>query len=55
MHEDTLPVQQVQAPQFPVHISYFLQKCKKANPRKRICPYDIQNLGLKFQIKEYQK
>ena len=35
MHEDILPVQQVQASQFPLHISYFLQKCKKRqNPEK---------------------
>ena len=26
---DTLPKAQVEAPQFQVHISYLLQKCKK--------------------------
>ena len=29
---DTLPKAQVEAPQFQVHISYFLQKCKKGKP-----------------------
>ena len=33
-----LPVQQVQAPQFQVHISYFLQNCKKGKPPKKVCP-----------------
>jgi hypothetical protein len=32
---DLLPKPQVQTPQFKVHISYFLQKCKKANPKMR--------------------
>ena len=30
-----LPYSQVQAFQFPVHISYFLQKCKKGKPSKK--------------------
>jgi len=29
MITDTLPKPQVQASQFPLHISYFLQNCKK--------------------------
>jgi len=33
-----LPVQQVQAPQFQVHISYFLQNCKKGKPSKKDLP-----------------
>jgi len=37
---DTLPKPQVQAFQLPVHISYFLQNCKKANPMKWICPIE---------------
>jgi len=36
---DFLPKPKVQASQFPLHISYLLQNCKKANPRKRICLY----------------
>ena len=32
-----LPKPQVQASQFPVHISHFLQNCKKTNPLKKIC------------------
>jgi hypothetical protein len=28
-----LPKPQIQASQFPLHISYFLQNCKKGNPR----------------------
>jgi hypothetical protein len=34
----TLPVQQVQTSQFQVHISYFLQNCKKGKPRKMDLP-----------------
>jgi len=33
-----LPVQQVQAPQFQVHISYFLQNCKKGKSPKKDLP-----------------
>jgi hypothetical protein len=33
-----LPVQQVQAPQLPVHISYFLQKCNKGKPDEMDLP-----------------
>jgi hypothetical protein len=44
-----LPVQQVQAHHFQLHISYFLQKCKKANPENGICPYDIQKHNV-FEI-----
>ena len=36
---DFLPYSQVQAFQFPVHISYFLQKCKKGKPSKKDLPY----------------
>ena len=36
---DFLPYSQVQASQFPVHISYLLQKCKKSKPRKADLPY----------------
>ena len=35
---DTLPVQQVQASQFSLHISYFLQNCKKGKPPKKDLP-----------------
>jgi hypothetical protein len=35
---DSLPKAQVQAFQLPVHISYFLQNCKKANPDKEFAP-----------------
>jgi len=35
---DTLPKQQVQAFQLPVHISYFLQNCKKSKPTKKDLP-----------------
>jgi len=34
-----LPVQQVQAPQFQLHISYFLQNCKKGKPGEMDLPY----------------
>jgi len=34
-----LPKQQPEANLHWLHISYFLQKCKKANPVKRICFY----------------
>jgi len=52
---DILPKPQVQASQFPLHISYFLQNCKKANPVKWICPFfknDItgSELALKYGI-----
>ena len=33
-----LPKQQVKAPQFPLHISYFLQKCKKGKPGEMDLP-----------------
>ena len=39
---DNLPKVQVQEPQFKLHISYFLQKCKKANPKNKICLSDIR-------------
>ena len=35
-----LPKTQVQASPFSLHISYFLQKCKKANPAKWICLFE---------------
>ena len=38
MHEDILPVQQVQAHHFQLHISYFLQKCKKGKPSENDLP-----------------
>jgi hypothetical protein len=34
-----LPKAQVEAPQFQVHISYFLQKCKKGKPDEMDLPY----------------
>jgi hypothetical protein len=34
-----LPKAQVEAPQFQVHISYFLQNCKKGKPSKKNLPY----------------
>jgi hypothetical protein len=37
-----LPRAPVKAPQFKVHISYFLQKCKKGKPKNEICLSDIQ-------------
>ena len=36
---DFLPKPKVKASQFPVHISYFLQKCKKGKPSKKNLPY----------------
>ena len=36
---NTLPKPQVQAPQFQLHISYFLQNCKKGKPSKKDLPY----------------
>jgi hypothetical protein len=42
-----LPKAQVQASQLPVHISYFLQKCKKAKTTKMDLPLlknDITNV-----------
>jgi hypothetical protein len=36
---DILPKAQVQASQFPLHISYFLQKCNKGKPSKKDLPY----------------
>ena len=41
-----LPVQQVQTSQFSLHISYFLQNCKKGKPSERSLPLlknDIPN------------
>ena len=35
---DTLPVLQGQPPKFPVHISYFLQKCNKGKLSKMDLP-----------------
>jgi hypothetical protein len=35
-----IPSSRVQVSQFSVHISYFLQNCKKkANPSQRVCPF----------------
>jgi hypothetical protein len=34
-----LPKAQVQAPQFQVHISYFLQNCKKGKPSEISLPF----------------
>jgi hypothetical protein len=34
-----LPKPKVKASQFPVHISYLLQNCKKGKPRKVDLPY----------------
>jgi len=34
LNQDTLPKVQVQEPQFTIHISYFLQKCKKGKAQK---------------------
>jgi len=48
-----LPVQQVQALQFPVHISYLLQKCKKGKPGEMDLPLvknDITTFELAFGI-----
>jgi len=39
MLRDTLPKPQVQASQFPMHIPYFLQNCKKGKPSKKDLPY----------------
>jgi hypothetical protein len=36
---DFLPKAQVQAFQLPVHISYFLQNCKKGKPGEMDLPY----------------
>ena len=36
---DFLPKPQVKAPQFPLHISYFLQNCKKGKPSEMDLPY----------------
>jgi len=35
---DNLPKPQVKASQFPLHISYFLQKCKKGKPGEMDLP-----------------
>jgi hypothetical protein len=35
---DILPKPQVQASQFPLHISYFLQNCKKGKPKREDLP-----------------
>jgi hypothetical protein len=50
---DILPKQQVQALQFPLHISYFLQNCKKGKPPKKDLPLlknDITGSKLAFGI-----
>jgi hypothetical protein len=44
-----LPRAPVKAYQFKLHISYFLQKCKKAKPKNEICPSDIQKHNV-FEI-----
>jgi len=36
---DLLPKPKVKASQFQVHISYFLQKCKKGKPGEMNLPY----------------
>jgi len=36
--KDTLPKVQVQEPQFKLHISYFLQKCKKSRAKLMTLP-----------------
>jgi len=52
---DILPKPQVQASQLPVHISYFLQNCKKGKPGEMDLPLlknDITTfeLALKYGI-----
>jgi len=50
---DFLPKPQVQAPQFPLHISYFLQNCKKGKPCEMDLPLlknDITTFGPAFMI-----
>ncbi|MCJ7539575.1 MAG: hypothetical protein MUO88_07920 [Desulfobacterales bacterium] len=50
---DYLPKAQVQAFQLPVHISYFLQNCKKDKPCKKDLPLlknDITTSELAFGI-----
>jgi hypothetical protein len=37
---DTLPIPKVKASQFPVHISYFLQKYKKGKSQKKDLPIE---------------
>ena len=44
-----MPVQQVQAPQFQLHISYFLQKCKKGKPEKNDLPL-LKTISQQFFI-----
>jgi hypothetical protein len=49
---DFLPKPQVQIPHIPVHISYFLQNCKKGKPPKRDLPLmenDITGSELTFK------
>jgi hypothetical protein len=53
-----LPYSQVQASQFQVHISYFLQNCKKGKPGEMDLPLlknDITTfeLALKYGIHRY--
>jgi len=36
---DTLPKQQLEVRSCWLHISYLLQKWKKANPKEKICPF----------------
>jgi hypothetical protein len=52
---DFLPIPKVKASQFPLHISYFLQKCKKGKPSKKNLPYlktisQVLNPLLRFWI-----
>ena len=52
---DFLPYPQVQTPQFPLHISYLLQNCKKGKPCEMDLPYlktisQILNLLLRCWI-----
>ena len=48
-----LPIAKVKASQFPVHISYFLQNCKKGNPSEISLPFfknDITGSELTVKI-----
>ena len=36
---DILPVWQSEINLYSLHISYFLQNCKKGKPSKKVCPY----------------
>ena len=45
-----LAVQQVQAPQFPVHISYFLQNCKKRQLPEKGFALNMTPKGIMIKI-----